>query len=185
MATEPQPAAPSLPALVGLFALVGASAFGGGVTAHLLHQFLRRGWLTEREYLEAVNWCQNLPGPNATNLSAFLGFRFKGAWGAFLSTVVLVLPGALLVLALSQLIGHGPQAHLARGALAAVAAAAVGLLLSMVWQLAKPALTSRTRVGVAIATALLVSAFRVPTPLVILAMVGLLWYLDARHDPAA
>jgi chromate transport protein ChrA len=53
---------------VGFFALVGSTAFGGGVTSHLLQGFLRRGWMDEPTYLEAVNWCQNLPGPNATNL---------------------------------------------------------------------------------------------------------------------
>jgi chromate transporter len=179
---------PSLLALVSLFARVGATAFGGGVTSHLLQHFLCRGWLTEREYLEAVNWCQNLPGPNATNLSAYMGFRFKGVRGALFATIALVLPGAVMVLALNQAILRLPQAHLTRGALDAVAAAAVGLLLGMVWQLAKPALTDRLRWAVAVATSALVAGFGVPTPVVIVVMVaiGLGWdrHREAAHDRA-
>lgn len=179
--TSAPSSSPTLPGLVGLFARIGVTAFGGGVTSHLLQHLGRRGWLGEREYLEAVNWCQNLPGPNATNLSAYLGFRFFGGWGAMLSTVALVVPGALMVLALDQVLGRSPAPHIARGALDAVAAAAVGLLLGMVWQLAKPALTDRTRVAVAVATAGLVALAGVPTPLVIVGMVAIVWALDARR----
>ncbi|MFN3432130.1 MAG: chromate transporter [Candidatus Sericytochromatia bacterium] len=164
-----------------MFARIGVTAFGGGVTSHLLQHLVRRGWLEEREYLEAVNWCQNLPGPNATNLSAYLGFRFFGIWGAVLSTVALVVPGAVMVLALDHVLGRSPAPHIARGALDAVAAAAVGLLLGMVWQLAKPALTDRVRVAVAVATAALVAFAGVPTPLVIVGMVAVVWALDGRR----
>ncbi|MNS42085.1 Chromate transport protein [compost metagenome] len=178
---SPPPVSPTLPSFVGVFARIGVTAFGGGVTSHLLQHLVRRGWLDEREYLEAVNWCQNLPGPNATNLSAYLGFRFFGGWGALLSTVVLVVPGALMVLALDQGLGRSPAPHIARGALDAVAAAAVGLLLGMVWQLAKPALTDRARVAVAVVTAGLVALAGVPTPLVIVGMVAVVWALDSRR----
>ena len=62
----------------------------------------------------------------------------------------------------------------------------MGLLLGMVWQLAKPALTDRLRVAVAVATGLLVAGMGVPTPLVIAGMVGLLWWVEGRRrGPAA
>ena len=87
-------AAPRFAAVVGIFARVGLLAFGGGVSSHLLNQFTRRGWLTPGGFLDAMSWCQNLPGPNATNLAAFLGWRFAGIPGALASTFALVAPGA-------------------------------------------------------------------------------------------
>lgn len=165
---------PSLPSLVAVFARVGALAFGGGVTSHLLVHFTRRGWLTNAQYLDAVSWCQNLPGPNATNLAAFLGWRFGGARAAVLCTVALVVPGAVLVLLLSHLLAGVPQQAIVRGGLSAVAAAAVGLLIAAIWQLGRGANLTKVRLAVVGATAVGV-ALGVPTPLAIAAMVALLW----------
>ncbi|MDB5098264.1 MAG: chromate transporter [Cyanobacteria bacterium RYN_339] len=173
---------PSLPSLVAVFARVGMLAFGGGVTSHLLVQFSRRGWLTDAQYLDAVSWCQNLPGPNATNLSAFLGWRFGGGLGAVLCTVALVLPGAVLVLLLSHLLATVPQQAVVRGGLAAVAAAAVGLLIAAMWQLGASARLRGLR-GLAMAVTAVGVALGVPTPVAIAVMVALLW--PRREGPDA
>jgi chromate transporter len=165
---------PSIPSLVAVFARVGALAFGGGVTSHLLVQFSRRGWLTDAEYLDAVSWCQNLPGPNATNLSAFLGWRFGGGLAALLATIALVAPGAIAVLVLSRLLAGVPQQAVVRGGLAAVAAAAVGLLIAAMWQLGKGARLAGARLVAMLATAGAVAA-GVPTPIAIVVTVALLW----------
>lgn len=173
---------PSLRALVAFFALVGTTAFGGGVTAHLLQGFLRRGWMDEATYLEAVNWCQNLPGPNATNLSAYLGFQFHKVPGAVLATLALVLPGAVLILALSGALAQLPRQEVVTGALAAVAASAVGLLLGMMAHLAPAGLGSRLRLAVGAAVFAGVAFGGVPTPVAIALAVAVMWWADA---PAA
>jgi chromate transporter len=175
---------PSVPSLIGVFARIGVLAFGGGVTSHLLVQVTRRGWLTDAQYLDAVSWCQNLPGPNATNLAAFLGWRFGGAAGAVLSTVALVLPGAALVLLLSGLLATVPQQAVVRGGLAAVAAAAVGLLIAAIWQLGASARLTGVRL-VAVAVTAGAVALGVPTPVAIAVMVVLLWPREARDGGPA
>jgi chromate transporter len=179
MAPEPVPAAPvSLGALTRLFLRVGATAFGGGVTSHLLEAFSRRGWISEAAYLEALNWCQNLPGPNATNLSAYLGWRFDGPRGAVLATIGLLLPGASFVLVLGAWIARGAAPAATHGALLAVAAAAVGFLLAVIGKLARQALNGPLRVIAAIATFALVAWVRLPAPLVLAAVVALLWRFE-------
>jgi chromate transport protein ChrA len=169
---------PPLRILILLFAKVGAKSFGGAVPAHLLHDFLEKGLLTEKEYLEALNWSQSLPGPNGTNISAYLGWHFKGAWGAFLSTIALLLPGALAILLASRLMSSAPQQHVLQGMLSAVAAAAVGLILGMVWNLACR-LGDRTRLLVATITFVLVGMIRIPVPLAIAFIGPVVWYLDS------
>jgi chromate transporter len=175
------PNTPSFGALVGQFARIGILAFGGGVTTHILNRFTRLGWLTEHEFLDALSWCQNLPGPNATNLSAFLGWRFAGLRGALASTVAIVTPGALMVIALGELLSRVPQQAVVRGGLAGVAAAAVGLLIGTIWNVAKGAKLGRVRALACVVTALTV-ALGVPTPLAIAVMVALLW---PRHREAS
>lgn len=160
--------------VVRVFARVGLLAFGGGVSNHLLAAFTRRGWLTDAQFLDALSWCQNMPGPNATNLAAFLGWRFAGVRGALGATVALVVPGAALVVALGLLLPRVPNQALVRGALAAVAAAAVGLLVGTIVQLARGAKLTGPRALAAVASGVAV-AFGVPTPLAIALMVALLW----------
>jgi chromate transport protein ChrA len=163
--------------LILLFAKVGAKSFGGALPAHLLHQCLKYGLLTEKEYLEALNWCQSLPGPNGTNLSAYLGWRLGGAWGAFLATISLVLPGALAILLASQLMSSVPQQHVLQGMLSSVAAAAVGLILGMIWKLASR-LGDRTRLLISAIAFVLVGIFKISVPVAIACTVPVIWYLD-------
>ncbi|HEY9667631.1 MAG TPA: chromate transporter [Coleofasciculaceae cyanobacterium] len=170
---------PPLSAVIILFAKVGAKSFGGALPAHLLHHCLKHGMLTEKEYLEALNWCQSLPGPNGTNLSAYLGWRLQGAWGAFLSTIALVLPGAFAIVLIANLMSSVPQQQVLDGMLASVAAAAVGLILGMVWQLACR-LGDRIRLLVAAIAFVLVGIFRIPVPIAIALIAPFVWRLESN-----
>lgn len=174
---------PTLLSLVALFGRVGCLAFGGGVTSHLMHHFITRGWLTPEGYLEALNWCQNLPGPNATNLSAYLGWRYAGPLGALLCTVALVAPGAVAVLGLSYLLTQIPNAAVVTGALMGVAAAAVGLLIGALAQLIPSAALTPLRTAGAVASGVAV-ALGLPTPLAIALAVLLLWPRGPRKPDA-
>jgi chromate transporter len=167
--------------LVALFARVGTKAFGGQLPVHIWHSFVPHGRLTEKDYLEALNWCQCLPGPSATNLSAYLGWRFRGAWGALLSTVALVLPGAGALLLTSALLARVPQQHIVQGALSSVAAAAVGLLLGTTWRLSRSAIGNRVQLLVASVTFVLVGFLMVPVLLVSVLMVLVAWHLNKRN----
>ncbi|TBR61356.1 chromate transporter [Mastigocladus laminosus UU774] len=178
---EPVTKEVSLLQLVSVFASIGMTAFGGGVPIHILDSFSRRGWLNEKEYLEAFNWCQCLPGPNVSNLSSFLGWRFKGFWGALLCPIFLLLPGATMVLLASGLLARMPQQPVIQGALDSVAAAAVGLLLGAVGRLSAKALTEPMRLLAAVVTFVLVGVFRVPIYLVIVS-IGLILYCLNRGD---
>lgn len=172
----------SLLQLLSVFASVGITAFGGGVPIHILDNFSRRSWLNEKEYLETFNWCQCLPGPNVSNLSTYLGWRFKGFWGALLCPILVLLPGATIVLLASEILDRMPQQPVVQGALNSVAAAAVGLLLGAIWRLARSALKERVRLLTAIMTFVLVGIFRVPTYLAIVSMGLILYYWNTKAD---
>jgi chromate transporter len=171
--------------LIVLFAKVGAKSFGGAVPVYLFHQVLRQDMLTEKEYLEALNWSQSLPGPLATNLSAYLGWRFKGAWGALLSTIALVLPGACAILLASRFMSSVPQQQVLQGTLSSVAAAAVGLIVGMTWKLAyrsgERSSLARSRLLIAALAFILVGIFTIPVPLAIACIAPVIWYLDNRQ----
>jgi chromate transporter len=175
----PQTTSPSLSVIVALFAGIGARAFGGSIVTHVLPYCLKRGWLTDCECLEALNWCQNLPGNRGTNLSAYLGYRWQETQGAILATLALVLPGSVAILVASKLLSQLPQ-QIVQASLTTVAAASIGLILELTWKLAKPNITNSMRLLVAIATFILVGIFRVPIPLVLVVVVPFAWHLNSK-----
>ncbi|RIH83065.1 Chromate transport protein [Calidithermus terrae] len=127
------------------FLYVGLTAFGGGGTAHIYElMVVRRGWLSEREFLETTALCRVLPGPVFANLAAHLGARLGGALGGVAALAGVLLPGVSLMLLLSLAyfrFGALPGSSL-EGALSGVAAAAVGLILATVLRQAKVGLDS-------------------------------------------
>ena len=76
------PASVSLAQASRFWLKLGWVSFGGpaGQIA-LLHQELveRRRWLSERRFLHALQYCMLLPGPEATQLAAYLGFQIGRA----------------------------------------------------------------------------------------------------------
>jgi chromate transporter len=84
----------------------GWISFGGpaGQIA-LMHRELvtKRGWLSERGFLRALNFCSMLPGPEAHQLAVWIGWRLHGMRGAIAAGTLFVLPSALILLALSWL----------------------------------------------------------------------------------
>jgi chromate transporter len=112
---------------------IGLTGFGGP-PAHiaLLRRLVvdREAWLDAQEFEDANAACSLLPGPASTQLAIFCAYRVAGAPGALVGGLGFVLPGVVLILALSALfLGQAPPLWArgaGAGAGAAVAAVAVG-----------------------------------------------------------
>jgi chromate transporter len=157
---------------VRVWAKLGVLSFGGpaGQVA-MMHQELveRRRWLDEERFLHALNYCMLLPGPEAQQLAAYIGWLMHGTRGGLVAGVLFVLPGALAVLALSAVyatLGRLPGVTaLFFGLKAAVLAIVVEALL----RIGKRALKKRWMVGVAAVAFCSLFLFAVPFPAVVLA----------------
>ena len=117
-----------LAAIAQAFAWIGLVSFGGGRFAYF-HEALvvRRHWLTEPEFLEAVAISQVIPGPNVGNLAAYLGQRLGGWPGAVTAVICLIVPGGLMLLGLIWLYFGGLPPTLIGPVARGVTAAAVGI----------------------------------------------------------
>ena len=102
---------PTLADLTRTFARIGILSFGGpaGQIA-LMHREIveERQWLSEKEFLAALNFCMLLPGPEAMQLATYAGWKQHGVKGGLAAGLLFVIPGALVVLALSS--GEVPRA---------------------------------------------------------------------------
>jgi len=122
----------SLGRIFRVFALIGVTSFGGGIVAYLRRALVdKEKWLDEDGFMAALEISQTLPGLNSTNMSVIVGRKLRGAAGATVAVLGMILPGALVVTALGfayVALRHDPKVAVV---LTGVAAAAVGLLLQV------------------------------------------------------
>lgn len=123
---------PSIGRIFTAFALIGVSSFGGGLVAYLRDVIVdREKWLTDDEFLGALEIGQTLPGLNSTNVAVIVGRKLRGPRGAAAAALGLILPGAAILIVLGFLYARFHNNPDVTAALAGVAAAAVGLLLQV------------------------------------------------------
>jgi chromate transporter len=109
---------------------MGALSFGGPpVQVAMLRDLTveRRRWLDAREFEDANAAVQLIPGPAGTQLAIYCAMRVGGTAGAILGGAAFILPGLLLILAISALAlaDSPPEWILGIGAGAAAAVVAV------------------------------------------------------------
>jgi chromate transporter len=85
---------------------IGCIGFGGP-PAHirLLRQLCveRKGWMDARTFEDAIAVCNLLPGPASTQLAIFCAWRLRGRLGALVGGAAFIVPGLIVILALSVL----------------------------------------------------------------------------------
>src|SRR3954470_7978448 len=118
---------------------LGCIGFGAPPTHIALLRDLcvgRREWLSDREFEDAIAACNLLPGPAATQLSILGACRVRGAVGAGVGGLGLVVPGLVAMRVLAALfLASSPPAWIrgaGAGGGAAVAAVAVHAGASLV-----------------------------------------------------
>ena len=167
----------SLSLLFRTFFVLGATSFGGGVVAYLREALVEeRGWLDDEEFLGDLELSQTLPGLNATNMSVIVGDRLRGAAGATVAFLGMTLPGTAVVLALSALYGVHGEHPVVNAVLKGIAAAAVGLLLSVTFQIGRKQVSGMLDVALLLATFLAVGVlhFHVVWTLLVIGPVAVL-----------
>jgi chromate transporter len=135
---------PSFAEIVRRWGRIGCLGFGGPPAHIALFRELcveRERWLTDASFERAVAATNLLPGPASTQLAIYCAWRLRGPRGALLGGLCFVLPGLIIMLALSALFLSGSPPPWLRGAGmgagAAVAAVAVraGLgLAAPIWR---------------------------------------------------
>ena len=165
----------TLVALAGVFYRAGALVFGGG---HVVLPLLRDalvpdGWMSDNTFLSGYGLAQAVPGPLFT-VSSYLGATVAPAglaplWAA-VALVCMFLPGLLLAFAgipVWTWIGRRPAA---RGALAGVNAAVVGLLGAALYDpIWRSAVVTGRDLAIALTGFLLLERWRVP-PIVVVVL---------------
>jgi chromate transporter len=134
---------------------IGCIGFGGPPAHIALLRTLcvdRRGWISAREFEDGVAATNMLPGPASTQLAIFCAWRLRGPRGALVGGACFIVPGLIVILALSALFlaAHPPLwvSGAADGADSAVPAVALGAAVGLVpasWRRVGSASAARAR----------------------------------------
>jgi chromate transporter len=187
----PLPAIPpvSLAEATRVFARIGLLSFGGpaGQIA-LMHRILvdEKRWLDDARFLHALNYCMLLPGPEAMQLATYAGWLLHGVRGGLIAGLLFVLPGAVVITALSAiylLVGDVP---LVQGLLFGLKAAVLAVVLEALIKVSKRALKGFSMVALAIAAFVAIAFLKLPFPAIVIgaALCGAVLHLAKRGGGA-
>jgi chromate transporter len=136
------------------FLRFGFLAWGGPVAqiAMLRHSLVdTEGWVSPGRFNRTLAVYQALPGPEAQELAVYFGTLARGRIGGLLAGLGFMLPGLILMLALSWIYTEvGTDAPAVTAAFAGCQAAVVALVLRGVHRIANRTLSTRVLVAVAV-----------------------------------
>lgn len=121
----PRPQA-SLADILLVFAILGLSSFGGGLSGWMHREVVeKRHWMSEETFLAGIALGQVLPGPNSANLALYIGQQLRGWPGGALAVFGILGPPFLFILGIALI--YARYAGIAGLGLVLAGVAAAGL----------------------------------------------------------
>ncbi|MBR0680675.1 chromate efflux transporter [Roseomonas eburnea] len=173
---KPQPHFPTFAEALRVWLRVGLLSFGGpAAQIAVMHREVvdDRHWVSDARFLHALNFCMLLPGPEATQLATYLGWLMHGVKGGVAAGVLFVLPGAVVMLALSLIYATLGEVPVVAALFFGLKCAVLVLVVEALLRVAKRALHGGAAWALAAAAFIALALFGVPFPIVVLAALGI------------
>jgi len=150
------------------FFRTGLGAYGGGfaIVPHLKGVIDARGWLTDRQFADAVAIGKLTPGP-VLLLATFIGYLRSGFVGATVATVAIFAAPFLLVVLAGSTLDRLRSRRFVRAGLRGLTPAVLGLMAAAAIALGDQ-LNGESEIGIAVAVALTLSRFSLNPALMLL-----------------
>ena len=175
---------PDFRELLKVFTRIGCLSFGGpaGQIA-LMHRELveERRWVDEDQYLHALNFCHLLPGPEAQQLATWVGWRLHGIKGGLAAGLLFVIPGALVILAMSILYSYAANLGWFAAMFVGIKAAVLAIVVQALIRIGSRALNTWFKKVVAAASFFALFFLDLPFPLVVLGAGALGMFVATRR----
>ena len=167
---------------VKVWTRVAALSFGGpaGQIA-VMHRIIveEKKWIGENRFLQALNYCTLLPGPEAQQLAVYIGWLMHKTKGGLFAGTLFVLPGLVAIMVLSWIYVLLGKLAIVEGLFFGLKAAVLVIVIEAVLRVGKRALKNRVMVGLAAASFVAIFFYDVGFPVIIL-LAGSIGYLGGR-----
>jgi chromate transporter len=151
---------------------VAMLSFGGpaGQIA-VMHRIVveEKRWIGEARFLHALNFCMLLPGPEAQQLTIYLGWLMHERRGGLLAGVLFVLPGMLAVMVLTCIYALYGEVDVVAAMFFGLKAAVLAIVLQAVVRIGKKALRNSVMATLAGLSFMGIFFFDIPFPVIIIA----------------
>ncbi len=179
------PAHPSFWQAFRYWLKLGCISFGGpaGQIA-VMHRELveERRWISEQRFLHALNYCMLLPGPEAQQLTIYIGWLLHRTWGGIIAGILFVLPSFFILIALSWIYLTFGNMLWVKAIFAGIKPAVVAVVVFSAWRIGSRTLKNYLLWGIAAASFIGIFFLRLPFPLIIL-LAGLAGFIGGRYAP--
>jgi chromate transporter len=154
-----------------VWARVAALSFGGpaGQIA-VMHRIIveEKRWIGENRFLQALNYCTLLPGPEAQQLAIYIGWLMHRTKGGLVAGTLFVLPGLVAIMALSWIYAAWGSVGPVQALFFGLKAAVLAIVLEAVVRVGRRALKNNVMAGIAAAAFVAIFFYDVPFPIIIL-----------------
>jgi chromate transporter len=180
---------PSFRQALKFWVKLGFISFGGPAgQISIMHTELvdNKKWISNERFLNALNYCMLLPGPEAQQLATYIGWLLHRLPGGIAAGAFFVIPSIFILFALSY-------TYAAYGAIPGVAsvfnglkAAIMAIVVSAVIKIGKKALKNKIMTAIAALAFIAIYVLKIPFPVIVLGagitgMIGS-YVLPAKFD---
>lgn len=161
---------PTLRQSTATWCKIGLLSFGGpAAQIALMHREIveSKKWLSEDQFLNALNFCMLLPGPEAMQLATYSGWRTNGILGGLIAGLLFVLPGAFLITLLAVIYAFFGDIPLINSIFLGVKATVVVIVIQALLKVSKKALKTHYHTSIAVTAFISIFFFNLPYPFII------------------
>ena len=164
--------------MVLAFLKMGTFIFGGGLAIVAFMQqdaVTNFGWVTHREFVDAIAMGQITPGPFVIS-SVFIGYKVGGLLGSILAITAIAAPSFLMTVVLAGQLHRIRRNLRVQAFIRGVSPAIVGMILAAATTLGRASIVDIRTAALAVVCLVALVRFKVDTALVVVAA-GLIGYL--------
>ena len=121
---------------MGLFTIGGGYAMLPLIQKEVVEN---RGWMTDREFLDAISLTNSLPGPLAANAATFIGYKLKRVKGSLTAVIAVMAPSIIIILFIAAVFSEITDYPAVRDFFRGITPAVTALILYSVIKLAASA----------------------------------------------
>ncbi len=150
---------------------LGLISFGGpaGQIA-IMHKELveRKRWVSNQRFLNALNYCMLLPGPEAQQLAVYIGWLLHNIRGGIVAGALFVIPSMFILFGLSYVYVAFGQIAWVASVFDGLKAAVMAIVFGAVIRIGQKSLKNRVMISIAAISFVAIFFFRAPFPAIVI-----------------